>query len=127
MRIGGRDDVVIPRNRGRRKRDPIDTIILGRVATLVKAVRSRAFDGGSGGENRVVRYSLVKGPRLKSDFLPQPWTFVIRKSLEETFPDPIQDTLLAFYTPDGGDCVLLPMTRDGIVAIDEARGIQSQV
>lgn len=67
----------------------------------------------------------MKGPRLESDFLLEPWTFVVRKPLEETFPDPIQDSLLAFYGPDRRDGVLFPVTRDGIVAIDEARGIQS--
>ena len=65
--------------------------------------------------------------RLESDLLPQSWAFVIRKPFEETLPDPVQDTLFAFYGPDGGDGVLLPVTRDGIVTIDEARGIQSQV
>jgi len=75
----------------------------------------------------MIRDSLVKGSRLKSDLLSQPRTFVIRKSLEETFPDPIQYTLLAFYSPDGGDGMLLPMTRDRVVAIDKAYGIQSQV
>ena len=80
------------------------------MAALVNAVRSRAFDGGGGSENRVIRYSLVEGPWLKSNLLPQPWAFVIRKPLKETFPDPIQDTLLAFYGPDGGDSVLFPVT-----------------
>ena len=127
MRIGGRDDEVVTWDRGWRKRDPINPIILGRVAPLVEAVRSRAFDGGRRSENRVIRYSLVKGSGLKSDLLPQSRTFVIGKSLEETLPDPVQNTLLAFYGPDGGNGVLLPVARYGIVTIDEARGIQSQV
>lgn len=67
----------------------------------------------------------MEGPWLESDFLLQPWTFVIRKSFEETFPDSIQHSLLAFYGSDCGDSVLFPVTRDGVVAIDEACGIQS--
>jgi len=125
--IGGRDDEVVPWDCGRRKRDPINPIIFGRVATLVEAVRGRAFDGGRRSENRVIRYSLVERSRLESDLLPQSWTFVIRKPLEETLPDPVQDTLFALYGPYCGDGVLLPVTRNGIVTIDEARGIQSQV
>ena len=109
MIIGRRDDVAVSWNRGWRKRDPINTIVLGGMAVLVNAVRSRAFDGGSGSKNRIIGHSLMKGPWLKSDLLPQPWTFVIGKSLEETFPNPIQDTLLAFYSPDGGNGVLLPV------------------
>ena len=69
----------------------------------------------------------MEGPWLKSDLLPQPWTFVIGESLKKTFPDPIEDTLLAFYSPDGGDGVLLPVTRDGIITINKACGIQPQV
>jgi len=87
--ISRRDDVVVSWNGCRRKRDPIDPIVFGRMAALVDTVRSRAFDGGSGSENRIIRYSLVKWPRLEGDLLPQPWTFVIRESLEETFPDPV--------------------------------------
>ena len=127
MRIGGGDDEVVPGDRDWRKRDPINSIILGRMAPLVEAVRSRAFDGGRRSKNRVIRHSLVKRSRLKSDLLPQPWTFVIGEALEEALTDPVQDTLLAFYGPDGGDGVLFPVARDGIVTIDEARGIQSQV
>jgi len=125
--VSGRDDIAVPWNRGWRKRDPINTIVLGGMAALVNAIRSRTFDGGSGSENRVISDSLVKGSWLKSDLLPQPRTFVIRKSLEETFPDPIQYTLLAFYSPDGGDGMLFPVARDRVVTIDEACGIQSQV
>jgi hypothetical protein len=123
LSIGRGDDVTVAWNWGWRKRDPINTIVLGRMAILIDAVRSGAFDCSSWGENRAIRYSLVKGSRLESDLFLQPWAFVIRKSLEKTFPDPIQDTLLAFYSPDGGDSVLLPVTRDGIVAIDEANRI----
>ena len=46
---------------------------------------------------------------MKSDLLPQSWTFVIRKPLKETLPDPVQDTLFAFYGPDCGDGMLLPV------------------
>ena len=110
MRVGGRKDVVAPWERGWRKRDPINPIILGRVAALVETVGGRTFHCGRRGENSTIRYGLVKRSWLKSDLFPQPWTFVIRKPLEETFPDPIQDTLFAFYGPHGGDGVLLPVT-----------------
>lgn len=110
MSIGGRDNVAVSRNRRWRKRDPIDAIVLCRMAVLVNAVRSWAFYGGTGREDRAIGYSLVKRPRLKSDLLPHPWAFVIRKSLEETLPDPIQDALFAFHGSDSRDSVLFPVT-----------------